>query len=188
MTRWPVTRWLARAARPGHNRAIESGGKTETMSVTEVVGRFADKESFQAAVEALRAAGFERSDLSVLDSHESLGASESEAWTQTLSGLVGEIKYMGPLGAAGLIMLSAGPVGAAVAALVAAGVTGAALREALDEIRATPHTDGFAKALEGGAVLLWVRAETAEQQSEADAILSRHGAADVHVHERPVTA
>ena len=155
------------------------------MSVTEVVGRFADKESFQAAVEALRASGFERSDLSVLDTHEALGASESEAWTQTLTGLVGEIKYMGPLGAAGLIMLSAGSVGAAVAAVIAAGVTGAALREALDEIRATPHTEAFAKALEGGAVLLWVHAETAARQGEASEILTRHGAADVHVHARP---
>ncbi len=157
------------------------------MSVTEVVGRFAEKAPFTAAVEDLRAAGFERSDLSVLDSHESLAASEtdSEAWKQTLTGLVGEIKYMGPLGAAGLIMLSAGPVGASVAALVAAGVTGVALREALDEIRATPHTEAFAKALEGGAVLLWVRADTPQRQDQASQILTRHGAADVHVHERP---
>lgn len=160
------------------------------MSITEVVGRFATRESFQAAVEDLRAAGFEESDLSVLDSHQSLSASEAdgEAWKQTLIGLVGEIKYMGPLGAAGLIMLSAGSIGASIAALVAAGVTGVALREALDEIRATPHTEAFAKALEGGAVLLWVRADTTSRQDEAFSILSRHGGADVHVHERPIAS
>ncbi len=68
---------------------------SEAMQETrEVVGRFADRESFTAAVEALRAAGFARSDLSVLDTHESLSASETpqEAWKQSLAGLVGEIK------------------------------------------------------------------------------------------------
>lgn len=154
---------------------------------TEVVGRFADRDSFQSAVEALRAAGFEPSELSVLDSHESLLAAQPDqaAWTQTLSGLVGEIKYMGPLGAAGLIMLSSGTIGAAIAGVVAAGVTGAALRELLEDIKATPHTETFARALEVGAVLLWVRAETETRQAQATAILSGAGAADVHLHERP---
>ena len=61
----------------------------------EVVGRFADQESFRGAVEGLRGAGFERSDLSVLDTHESLSASKSprEAWQETLAGMVGEERY-----------------------------------------------------------------------------------------------
>lgn len=165
---------------------VESNDRAAGLA-TEVVGRFADRASFQATVEALRAAGFERSDLSVLDSHQALSTAESDgaAWRQTLSGMVGEIKYMGPLGAAGLIMLSAGPVGAAIAGLVAAGVTGAALKELLDELKATPHTESFARALENGAVLLWVQAESPERQAEAAAILTRNGAADVHSHQRP---
>ena len=69
-------------------------------------------------------------------------------------------------------------------ALVAAGLTGVALRELLDDIKATPHTEAFARALEGGAVLLWARAETAGRQAEAGEILSRHGAADIHSHTR----
>lgn len=152
----------------------------------EVVGRFADRESFKSAVEDLRAAGFARSDLSVLDTRESLSASESagEAWGETLAGLIGEVKYLGPLTAAGLIMIASGPVGAAVSGLVAAGITGLALRELLDDIRATPHTEEFARALENGAVLLWVRAETDERQALAQAVLERHGAADVHRHRR----
>jgi hypothetical protein len=47
---------------------------SQTVS-PEVVGRFADRDSFKSAVEDLRAAGFERSDLSVLDTRESLSAS-----------------------------------------------------------------------------------------------------------------
>jgi len=92
----------------------------------EVVGRFAEREFFKSAVEELRTAGFERSDLSVLDTRESLSASESagDAWAQTLAGLIGEVKYLGPLTAAGLIMIASGPVGAAVSGIVAAGITG----------------------------------------------------------------
>ena len=155
-------------------------------AVPEVVGRFADRESFKAAVEDLLAAGFERSDLSVLDTRESLSASESagDAWAQTLAGLIGEVKYLGPLTAAGLIMIASGPVGAAVSGIVAAGITGLALRELLDDIKATPHTEDFARALEHGAVLLWVRAESDERLNTAEEVLTRHGAADVHRHLR----
>jgi len=37
----------------------QGSAETETEKVTEVVGRFSDRTSFQAAVEALRGAGFE---------------------------------------------------------------------------------------------------------------------------------
>ena len=49
------------------------------ISTPEVVGLFADRESFQAAVDALFAAGFERTDLSVLSSHESIDAAGKPA-------------------------------------------------------------------------------------------------------------
>ena len=152
----------------------------------EVVGRFAERENFTAAVEALLAAGFVTSDLSVLDTHESLSAAGSSgaAWQEALSALVGEIKYVGPLTAAGLIGIATGPVGAAVSATVAAGLTGAAVAELLETVRATPHTESFARALESGAVLLWVRAETDDRTTQASDILRRHGAADVHSHRR----
>jgi len=97
---------------------------------------------------------------------------------------VGEIKYTGPLTAAGLIGIATGPVGAAISAAMAAGLTGAALAEVLETVRATPHTESFARALESGAVLLWVRAETPARETNASGILRRHGAADVHVHRR----
>jgi hypothetical protein len=134
----------------------------------------------------LRAAGFEHSDLSVLDTHESLSASESpsEAWKQSLAGMVGEVKYVGPLTTAGLIAIATGQIGMAIAGVLAAGLTGVALRELLEDIKATPHTDAFARALEGGAVLLWVAVDTSEREAEASGLLARHGAADVHSHRR----
>jgi hypothetical protein len=65
---------------------------------------------------------------------------------------------------------------------MAAGLTGAALVELLDEVRATPHTEAFARALESGAILLWVRVEDEAQAAKAEALLTEHGAADVHRH------
>lgn len=153
---------------------------------TEIVGRFEGRAPFKAAVEDLLAAGFTSSDLSVLDTRESLSASGSagQAWEETLTGLVGEIHYIGPLTAAGLIALATGPVGVAVAGGVAAGLTGAAISEFLSNIKATPHTEAFARALEAGAVMLWVRTESPEQEDRARGILTRHGARDIHRHQR----
>ena len=158
------------------------------MAEAEIVGRFAEREAFAAAIGELTAAGFEHGDLSVLDTHESISASAapSEVWKESLAGLVGEIKYVGPLTAAGLIAIATGPVGMAVAGAMAAGITGVALHELLAKLRATPHTEAFARALESGAVLLWVAATTPERQHQASEILSRHGAADVHLHRRAV--
>lgn len=154
--------------------------------LVEVVGRFAGREGFTAAVDALLAAGFARDDLSVLDTHESLSASGSpgEAWQETLGGLVGEINYVGPLTAAGLIAIATGPVGAAIATAMAAGIGTAAVVDVLDKLRATPHTEAFARALEAGAILLWVRVEDAAAAGRAETILSGAGAADVHRHAR----
>lgn len=168
------------------NKPTGDQAETGQAAAPEVVGRFADRPSFRSAVEDLRAAGFEHSDLSVLDSRESLAASESagEAWREAMAGLIGEVKYIGPLTAAGLIMVTSGPVGVAVTGLMAAGITGYALRELLEDIKATPHTEEFARALEQGAVLLWVRADTEERQRVARDVLTRHGAKDVHLHRR----
>ncbi len=153
----------------------------------EVVGRFGDRGGFTAAVEALLAKGFAREDLSVLDTHESLSASGSpgEAWQESLSGLVGEINYVGPLTAAGLIAIATGPVGAAIAGAMAAGISVAAVVDLLEKVRATPHTDSFARALEAGAILLWVRVDDDAAASRAETALGEAGAADVHRHVRP---
>ena len=160
---------------------------TNQQPVTEVVGRFARRDPFMAALGDLVAAGFDHADLSVLDTHESISAAGSpgEAWQEALAGLAGEVNYVGPITAAGLIGIATGPMGAAISAAVAAGFTGAALAELLSTVRATPHTESFARALEAGALLLWVRADEAEHQAKAQKILTRHGAADVHLHTRP---
>jgi hypothetical protein len=118
-----------------------------THTVTEVVGLFRDRASFEAAIAALLAAGFERADLSVLASHESLDAAGTpgKPWRDVLVALVGDLKYEGPLVASGLIFLAGGPVTATLAAVAAPAVGGLAAEEFLEEVTAQPHTDDLAR-------------------------------------------
>ena len=95
---------------------------------------------------------------------------EAHPWPP--SSLADEIKYIGPLTVAGIIVLSGGPVAAGIAALVGAGLGGAALKEILDRYT-TSHTEEFAAALTAGAVLLWVRCTSGEQERRALALLRR---------------
>ncbi len=152
----------------------------------EVVGTFADRGHFQAAIDALTKAGFARSDLSVLSSHDSIDAfgRDGRPWKDVLIALVGELKYEGPLVAAGLIAVAAGPVGAALAGLIAAGVGGAALKELLDEVSAIPDSADFTRALAAGSVILWVAVRNSGEEETAKGALLASGAANVHVFER----
>ncbi|MBF0166325.1 MAG: hypothetical protein HQL45_01740 [Alphaproteobacteria bacterium] len=152
----------------------------------ELVGILADRTKFESAVEALLKAGFDRSDLSVLASHSSLEAARPEGadWRKHLIGLVGEMKYEGPLVAAGLIALAAGPVGAALAGVVAAGVGAAALKEFFDDVTATPNSREFERALEAGSVILWVSVQDDLREGRARAILEGQQVTNLHLVER----
>ncbi len=155
-------------------------------TIREVVGILADRAQFEQAVTDLLAAGFTRADLSLLSSHESIDAAgrEGKSWRDAAVALVGELRYEGPLVAAGLIALAAGPVGAVIAAAVAAGVGGVAVKELLDEVTSAPDTEDFARALAAGSIILWVCASTEAQEQKAKDILAGIGASNVHVHER----
>ena len=157
-----------------------------TAALREVVGTFADRGAFESAVSALLEAGIARDRLSVLSSHDCLDVAggKPQKWRDGLVALVGEMKYEGPLVAAGLIALAAGPVGAVIAGLVAAGVGGAALKELLDEVAAIPDSGDFARALAAGSVILWVSVETAAEEASARALLAQAGGNDIHIFER----
>jgi len=155
-------------------------------ALREVVALFSDRTGFEGAVEALLNGGFQRTDLSVLSSHQSLDAAGSagRAWDDAVTGLVGEIKYEGPLVTAGLIAIAAGPVGAAIAGIIAAGVGGAAIKELLDEVTARPHSEEFARALEAGSVILWVACDSDAAERNAHALLAKAGGTNIHAHNR----
>jgi hypothetical protein len=156
--------------------------------IREAVASFPDREHFRGAVSALLAAGFARSDLSVLASHDSLATAEAATGTGgelVPAGLSDEIKYIAPLTVAGIIVLSGGPIAAVVAALVGAGLGGAALKELFDDYTAPRHAADFAAALKAGAALLWVRCEDPDRELSATRILEETGGRHVHVHGRP---
>jgi hypothetical protein len=155
--------------------------------IREAVASFPDREHFRNAVSALLAAGFDRTDLSVLASHDSLAVTEAgtENGTGLLSvGLSDEIKYIAPLTVAGSIVLSGGPIAIALAALVGAGLGGAALKELFDDYTAARHSEDFAAALKAGAALLWVRCRDPDSELAATRILEEAGGHHVHVHGR----
>jgi len=150
----------------------------------EVVGVFADRRGFEDAIRKLLAAGYDRRDLSVLASHESLDAAgkPAETWKDAITATIGEMKYEVPLVASGAIFLAGGPVAAVIAGLVGATVGGLAVKEALDAVTAKPHTDDFARALDAGSVILWVQIPHGEKESISATILEECGATNVHTH------
>ena len=152
----------------------------------ELVGLFDTKDGFDAALRALRDAGFERTDLSVLSSHESIDVAgkDGRSWSDVLTALVGETKYEVPLVASGAIALFGGAATAAAAIAVGAGVGAVALREFIEEVTSTPHTEDFARAVDAGSVILWVRIDPDHDGAEdkARAILEKNGATNIHMH------
>lgn len=153
-------------------------------STREVVGLFGDRDTFETAVNALTGAGFERSDLSVLSSHESLDAAGSpgKPLKDVLTALVGEIKYEVPLVASGAILLVGGPMSAALAGLIGTATAGLAIKEVVGEVTDKPHTEDFARSLEAGSIILWVRVDSDEKEGQAKSLLEANGGTNVHIH------
>jgi len=166
------------------NRSIPVNATSQI--VREAVGVFKDRASFENAVQHLMEGDFERTDLSVLDSHESLDVAgkPGKPWKDVLTAMVGEIKYEGPLVASGAILLAGGPTAALIASIIGAATAGVATKEILDEVTATPHTQNFANALAAGGVILWVTCANADKEAEALKILEQFNGANVHMHER----
>jgi hypothetical protein len=152
--------------------------------VSEVVGILKDRDDFEKTVGFLLEAGFERTDISVLSSHESIEVAGKPAkpLKDVMTALVGEIRFEGSMVASGALFLAGGPIGEIIGAVVGATVGGIALKEVLDEVTATPHTEDFARAVNAGSIILWVRALGEDKQVKAQEVFSRVGAGNVHLH------
>ena len=155
-------------------------------TVREAVGIFKDRTSFEAAVHHLLEAGFERTDLSVLDGHESLDVAgePGKPWKDVLTAMVGEIKYEGSLVAAGAILLAGGPTAAVIASIIGAATAGVAAKEVLDEVTSTPDSEDFTNALAAGGLILWVSCSDETREQQAQEVLKKFDGANVHIHER----
>ncbi len=151
----------------------------------ELVAQFKDAESFAAAVDALLAAGFERTDLSMLGTHDSLEVAgelagyKRDPGGSMRAGLAGETSLLGSIALAGVLLLTAGPIGAAAAAVAAAAAGAIALRPFLGQLAESEHADGFAQAIEAGHILLWVRTPDEAAVARAETALTAAGGVDL---------
>ena len=154
-------------------------------SKREVVGVFSDREKFESAISALMAAGFERSDLSVFGSHETLDAAgqPGKPWKDAITALVGEMKFEVPLVASGAVFLAGGTTAALIAGLIGAAMGTLAFKEILGEVTAAPQAEHFARSLDAGSIILWVHISHREKEAVATTILNENGGANVHTHD-----
>ena len=157
--------------------SVPSKTPLSAAKTREIVAVYHDRAQFEAAVNALIAAGFDRTDLSVLASHDSLEVAgdiagyHHEAGKELVSALGQQLSCLEPVTIAGTLFSAAGPIGAAVAATAGA-VT---LRPLLDEVTENAHAGSFEDAVRAGHILLWVRTATAEKVTSAEDILSKTG-------------
>ena len=174
-------------------------------AVTEAVAVFHDVSDLDAAVEELRAAGFDKDDISLLATEQAVNRKLGHRYerveeleddpaaprvayrTRTSLGdsedrLIGSLTYLPAVVAAGTVVASAGVVAAAVTGTAIAGaLIGTVLSHWLDK----SHAEHLQEQLDRGGLLLWVRTPDAESQQRALAILTRHSAHDVHIHRLP---
>jgi hypothetical protein len=148
----------------------------------EAVGLIASRDQFEEVVRALLQAGFARTDVSVLASHESLDATGDPAtpWRDVMLRLLGDVRVESALVASGAVFLAGGALAATLAALIGAAVGGVALKDVVEEVTSQPHHAEFVRSLAAGGLVLWVRADTPERLVAALEILRAKGAGNVH--------
>ncbi len=170
-------------------------------TMREAVAAFDDPAALEAAVSELQGSGFNRADISLL-ARDGLTAAHAEApaveddpaaphaavidetdirQRRTLE--VGMAATIAAFAAAGFTVMSGGATlaaaGAASAAMGGVGGLGALIGKAWG----AGQQAFLREQLERGGILLWVRTPDADAEARACAVLRRHAAHDVHVHE-----
>ncbi len=169
----------------------------------EAVGVFETADSLQAAIDELLSSGFNRAEISLLAGedavqeklghiYEAAAAAEDdpdaprtayvspESIGDAEGGIIGILTYIPATLTAGAIVASGGTLAAAAAAI--AGGAGAMIGVLLAAGIGESHAKFLRDQMERGGLLLWVLTPTAEKESRAKAVLTKHSAHDVHVH------
>lgn len=173
--------------------------------VSEAVAVFHDVSDLDAAVEELRAAGFAKDDISLLATEDAVEQKLGQRYqrveeleddpeaprvayrtrtslAESEDRLIGSLTYLPAVVAAGTVVASAGVVAAAVTGTAIAGaLIGTVLAHWLDK----NHAEHLQEQLDHGGLLLWVRTPDEDAQRRALAVLTRHSAHDVHIHQLP---
>ena len=171
--------------------------------LVEAVAVFHDAAELDAAVDALKKAGFKNDALSLLASEHAVEKKlghryerveeledceeaprvtyRTQADLDDSEGtIIGSLTFLPAAIAAGTVVASAGVVAAAVTGTAIAGaLIGTVLTRWLDQ----KHADLLQEQLEHGGLLLWVNTPTDDERDSAIRILLDHGGIDVHVHD-----
>lgn len=177
----------------------------ELEDAREAVALFNDEDSLQAAIDELLESGFDRAELSLLGTEETLrstfgdrfktsaeledfeGVPRScycsvESLGDAQGGIIGGLVYVGAVAATAAVVVSGGTLGAVVAACVLAGGAAGAVGTYLAGLMGRARSRHIEEHLQHGGLLLWVRTWTPQDEKLATAILKNHSGKDVHVH------
>lgn len=174
----------------------------------EAVGAFGSEHALQAVIDDLLSNGFDRADLSLLASINSIASppaggrdpvrklgedpdlrtmpfiskdSISEAEGAVFSGFF----YVGALAALVPVVVSGGALAAALLAVGLGGAAGGAIGAILACVIGEHHAKVIETQLDDGGLVLWVRTTNSADEQRAIDILTRHSAFDVHLHDLP---
>jgi hypothetical protein len=172
----------------------KNGGYSMANKNKSVFGIYSSRSAVENAVSALKSAGFQHSDVSVL-LPENLGSKEIATEKNTkapegattgagsgavIGGTLGWLVGIGALAIPGLgPFIAAGPIMAALAGMgvggAVGGVTGALVGMGIPEFEAKRYEGRLQK----GGILMSVHCDTSEEIKRAKDILERTGAEDV---------
>lgn len=177
----------------------------------EAVGVFRSADAFEAATDELLSSGFDRADLSLLASEHAVEKMlghlyrrveeleddprvpraayvSREAIGDAQGALIGGLTFVGGVGAAGAMVAAGGALAGVILAAAMLGGAGGLMGSTLAKIVERHHADRLQAQIDKGGLLLWVRTRDREHEVRAEAILRKHGASDVHIHDLPSRA
>jgi hypothetical protein len=183
----------------------------EYSQVREAVAVFDDADNMQDAIDALLSSGFDRAELSLLASEETVDEKlghkyqkvaeleddaavprtryyvSQEAISEGEYVFTGGLVLLGTLGTVGIIVASGGTLAAAITGAALGAGSGGILGELLARFIGAQHAEYIQEQLSHGGLLVWVRCLNPEREKSAMEILAKHSARDVHVHALPAS-
>ena len=183
----------------------------EYSQVREAVAVFDDADTMQDAIDDLLSSGFDRAELSLLASEETVDEKlghkyqkvaeleddaavprtryyvSQEAISEGEYVFTGGLVLLGTLGTVGIIVASGGTLAAAITGAALGAGSGGILGELLARFIGAQHAEYIQEQLSHGGLLLWVRCLNPEREKSAMEILSKHSGRDVHVHALPAS-
>lgn len=179
---------------------------TKVINIPEAVGVFDTFEDLQKAFYDLRMVGIHHSDISLLGGEtalkEKLGdaywhSSEleddpkaprahfvsEEAIGELEGAIAGGFFFVGSYIAMTAMLTPASTLAASIAAIAIGGSPAAVIGSLLARRVGKHHKDYYARQIEHGGILLWVRVRDKAREDLAVKIMKGHSGRDVHVHD-----